>query len=316
MRRAGFNGFMKTRFLIPVLALTAGLCARAQTPGAPPPPPPPGPPPGAGQSPPKQGPGSADERRDHYRKMAEQFRQHRGAGPNSEQRDQLRHRMEEFRKHEQQRSGRGAPQGKPEDRAQHIAEAMKHLRVAGLGEMAERIEEMLKKQQGGHGPTQRPGGPQSQSGPGRRPPMASQPPHFSRPAPMNPGASGNAGRQPGSSGNNDDLREQVQKLARQVEELKNLVQNKAGDHKPRAAQTEPRRGTPDARPQPQREGQPERRPEGEQPKPQGDRERRDAPPEQRRPEGDRPRGDRPESKRDGAAEEIKPAQLPQSDSIE
>ena len=46
---------------------------------------------------------------------------------------------------------------------------------------------------------------------------------------MSPGASGSAGRQPGSSGGNDDLREQVQKLARQVEELRNLVQNKAGE---------------------------------------------------------------------------------------
>lgn len=104
----------------------------------------------------------------------------------------------------------------PRGRQQHLREALRHLKAAGLGHVAERIENSLQSrshQDGGH----RAGPPAWQPSPrglhheaGR--PHASDKPHQS---------------------NNDDLRPQMQRLSRQVEELGNIVRKLAAEsHRP------------------------------------------------------------------------------------
>jgi len=294
---------MKAQILLPILTIAAGIAARAQAPNIPPPPPPPPQSPGDAQ---RQGPGPQDDRREHYRKMAEQFRRHHGP------------------------AGADQPQVNPRERAEHISEALKHLKAAGLGPMAARIEEMLKKMHDGPGRGKsRSGPPQAQQQRPQRPPG---PPPFGRPAPIPPGgprAHGAPGARP-DAGGVGELREQVQKLARQVEELRNSIGRRMEEPRggPRGGEhpegrPAPRRDQPDAKP-PGGDEHKSRRPEGDRPqvKPQGGGEH-----PERRPQGDqppRPPGDGPrresrdtppERKREGA-EQIKPAVLPQSDSIE
>ncbi len=167
------------------------MALRAQSPNDSPPPP--GPRPSSDQQ---------TDRRERFKKMAEHFRQQRG----------------------------GESKCQPQERAEHIREAMKHLKAAGLGQMAERIEESMKKMRRDGGNSSA-GQAQDQQPPA--PPKRGQfggPQQFTRPAPLTPGDPApmrDHGGRP-HAGNNDDLQVQVQRLARQVEELRNMMQNRMG----------------------------------------------------------------------------------------
>lgn len=208
---------MKTHYLLPILSITASLALHAQGPDKTPPPP--------GQP---QDSSQQNERRERFQKMAEQFREQRGKdgkGSEADRRECRKKMAEHFREQ------RGGGEGQSQERAEHIREAMKHLKAAGLGPMAERIEGALKQMRNEHGNS-----PAAQSqdqsprGPQPRGPFGG-PQQYGRPTPLSPDAPApmeKKGAHP-NAGNHDDLQIQVQRLARQVEELRNMIQNRKGD---------------------------------------------------------------------------------------
>ena len=156
---------------------------------------------------------------------------------------------------------RSQAHGDSGDRMNHIKEAMKHLRAAGLGDMADRLEMALRHREHGH-PGHRMahrrgahgGRPRNVPAPGqqhfRRPtdPGSSRGPAFAAPAPFVPRPQAEDGRRGPESrrdaGSNDDLRNQVQKLQREVEELKNLMKSRMEERRPESRRDEPRKEEP------------------------------------------------------------------------
>lgn len=234
-------------------------------------------------------------------------------------------REHDFRRGPQQGAGDSA------EKREHIEEALKHLRAAGLGHMAERIQQSLKNNPQGAGPQaqqhrqdfrrgprnhdrRREGPWQSNAGPRqfRHPHLPNgpgfgtgrggQPGPFARPNFQARGERRHPGfapqQQPKQQGSGDnDLRNEVQQLKRAVEELRRSL-NTRGDRDGRADGPGPdrqRRPEFDRKDEPRREQSRDndRRDDG----PRGDDRRPEGPradgPRHEGPRQDGPRGDSP-----------------------
>lgn len=236
----------------------------------------------------------------------------------------------------------GQSGGDKMDRAEHIREAMNHLRAAGLGMMAGRMEEMAKnfgaRSHGAPSPSgeKHEGHPQKPSfeapmpfghhgfghgfapqKPGSTPSAKPQMPSFGAPMPFekSPSGHGSFGAKPPAPGTPqqqgggvDELRQEVRRLAGQVQELSAMMKGQRGGSPQYQRPDEPKRG-----PQPQMEGRPPgaeqrrpeireggKRPEGDQPRREASKdeeqksERRESPPS---PPVERSTGDQPKAEK-------------------
>lgn len=231
----------------------------------------------------------------------------------------------------------GQGDGDKMDRAAHIREAMNHLRAAGLGMMAGHMEEMAKKfgaqshgsssasaeKQDGHSQKPSVGTPMpfghhgfghgfTPSKPWGTPSARPQMPSFGAPMPFgkSPFGHGSIGAKPPTpgipqqqGGGVDELRQEVRRLAGQVQELSAMMKGQRGGSPQYHRPDEPKRG-----PQPQMQGRP---PGAEQRREQPSADRKSDEP--RRPEipqgGKRPESDQP--RREGTP--TAPAERPAGD---
>lgn len=207
---------MKAHLLVPLFAaLVLTGTARSETPGQPRPD---GPPPG----------GPMAERLKH--KLEELRRE----GKNEEAERLERHAREMFAQHRGNPQGEhregshgGSPGANPGERAAHLAEAAKHLNAAGIHVSPEMLERLGRHFEGKK--HERPHfSPGAQRSPGEHP--GGMPGH--------PGGSPQGGPGPGAGSPMEAMHNEIRTLARQVQELRTLIQQQHGGM-PNRGQHEP-----------------------------------------------------------------------------
>jgi hypothetical protein len=235
---------MKARILLPLFAaLVFTGTARSETPGQPRP-----------DAPPPDAP--SPER---LRHRLEELRRE---GKNEEAERLERHAREFFEKHRanppgerREESRRGNPPVSPGEREGHLAEAARHLHAAGINVSPEMLERLANRARGKFA---------------AHPPVApgSRSEHADR-APVRPPFPPRGEVAPGAGSPIDALHNEVRALAKQVQELRNIVQREHGGARPEQRADRPHPPLP---PGAERERRgPDLRPPGE------DRPRSDAP---------------------------------------